>query len=409
MMSFRISTHLVGAILLCATLAACDGKGDEQAAGGMPGMGAGMPAPKVTAAKPVVKPIREWDEFSGRFEATDTVEVRARVSGYVQSIDFQDGALVKKGDPLFHIDPAPFEAIVAQRNADVKAAQSRIELAKNTYDRAQSLFNSGDISAQILDQRKSEYVTAVASVDQAKAALSAARLDLSYAVIKAPIDGRISNELVSVGNLVGVGEPVLTTIVSVDPIHFYFDVNEQTYLKYARVGEGADPKAHAAYVGLVDEEGFPHEGRLDFIDNAISEGTGTMRGRAVLANPDGLITPGMFGRVRLVGSKEYNAVQIPDEAIGIDQSRKFVMTVGQDGTVTSKAVVTGPVIDGLRVIRSGLDGSETIIINGLQRAQEGAKVQAEIVDLTKPQQAPQAAAPAAGAPASTTEETPAAE
>jgi len=377
---FKNNVRLTGilALFVCLSLflTAC-GKNDD-VAGAAPAAGeasgGGMPAPKVTAAKPLVRSVHESDEFSGRFEATDTVEVRARVSGYIQDIDFKDGALVKKGDLLFTIDPRPFQAIVAQRQADVKAAQSRIELAKNTYDRAQSLFATGDISAQIQDQRKSEYVTAVAAVDQAKAALNAAQLDLSYTRITAPINGRISRQLVSTGNLVQPGQTLLTTIVSIDPIYVYFDVDEPTYLKYARMNaDGTNADSKAVKVALSDETDFMHEGELDFVDNAITSDTGTMRGRAVLPNPNGLITPGMFGRVRLVGSKEYQAIQIPDAAIGIDQSRKFVMVVGPDGTVASKAVETGPMIDGLRVIRSGLDGTETVVINGLQRAQDAPR------------------------------------
>ena len=416
MPSIRSFAQTFGILAVCASfaLAGCDDKpaAGDPAAGG-PGAGAGMPAPKVTAAKPLVRTVREWDEFTGRFEATDTVEVRARVSGYLQAIDFKDGTLVKKGDLLFVIDPRPFQAVVTQRAADLKAAQSRIELAKNTFDRAQALFDSGDISAQILDQRKSEHVTALAAVEQARAALNAAQLDLSYTQIKAPIDGRISRQLVNVGNLVNPGQDVLTTIVSVDPIHFYFDVDEQTYLKYARMEGGTSDQTTSegatdrkAFVGLADEQDYPHEGRLDFVDNAIANDTGTMRGRAVLANPGGLITPGMFGRIKLTGSKAYQAIQIPDEAIGIDQSRKFVMTVGADGTVASKTITTGPVIDGLRIVRTGLDGSETVITNGLQRAQEGAKVQPEIQELKATDSSGETLPELGSAPASSPEASP---
>lgn len=413
MNTHKHTSHLLGTLLLCAALslplAACGDDPQGGAAGGGDPAAGGMPAPKVTAAKPLLRDVREWNEFTGRFEATDTVEIRARVNGYIQSISFKDGALVKKGDLLFVIDPRPFQAVVAQRQADLKAAQSRIELAKNTFDRAQSLFNSGDISAQIMDQRKSEHVQAVAAVDQARAALAAAQLDLSYTQVRAPIDGRISRQLVSQGNLINAGQDVLTTLVSIDPIHFYFDVDEATYLKYARMGEGSEAQAREALIGLADETGFPHTAKLDFVDNAIAESTGTMRGRAIMNNPDGLITPGMFGRVRLVSGKEYQAVQIPDEAIGIDQSRKFVMTVGPDGTVASKTITTGPVIDGLRVIHSGLDGSETVIINGLQRVQEGVKVNAELQELkASPETSLERAPLAATSPETSLEDAPSA-
>lgn len=347
--------------------------------------GEGAPAPKVTAAQPLIRNISDSHIFTGRYEAAQSVDIRARVSGYLQSIDFEDGALVKKGDKLFVIDPRPFQAIVTQRRADLNAANSRIKLAQNTFDRTDSLFKTGDVSAQIRDQRQSELNEARAAVAQAKAALDAAELDLSYTTITAPISGRISRNRVSVGNLINPGQDVLTTILSVDPIHFYFDIDEQSYLKYLR--QNSDTSNLTASLSLSDEQNFPHPAYIDFIDNTLSLQTGTMRGRAVTNNPTGLITPGMFGRIRMSGATPYQAILVPDSAIGTDQSRKFVLTVGPEGKIMPVTVDLGPIANdgvhnGLRVIRSGLKGDEVIVINGLQRAQPGARVAPEIIDLS---------------------------
>lgn len=366
-------------LLVCATLflASCDGKGDDQAAqGGAPG--AGMPPPTVTVAKPTVQPINEWREFSGRFEAPETVEIRSRVSGYLTSIAFKDGAIVKKGDLLFTIDPRPYEAALRQKQADLALAQSKVTAAENDYQRALTLFKSGDISDQLLDQRRAAKDSIKASVDSAKAAVESARLDVSYTKITSPIDGRISRKLVSEGNLVNPGETLLTTIVSIDPIYFYFDVDEKAYVAYSRATTGAD-KDHSnpglpVSVALTDEKDFTHEGVIDFIDNQLDGNTGTMRGRAVFENKDMLMTPGMFGKIRIRVGGSDSGVLIPDAAIMVDQTRKLVMVVDDKNMVASRTIETGTMDNGLRIVTKGLDGSETIIINGLQRAHEGAPV-----------------------------------
>lgn len=371
-----------GALLL---LAACDqGPGGDAAAAQQGGPGAAMPPPQVTVTRPVTGPVDEWREFSGRFEATDTVEIRSRISGYLMKVLFTDGAIVQKGDPLFVIDPRQIEATIRQKQADLNLAQSQTTEAVNAYERAAQLFETGDISQALLDQRKAARDSALAAVDAAKAAVDSAKVDLVYTKINAPITGRISRKLIAEGNLINPGQDVLTTIVSMDPIYFYFDVDEQTYLDYARThpDQTKDALNIPVAVALSDETDYRHPGVVDFVDNALNEGTGTMRARAVLENPKLYFTPGMFGRVRLQTGHRDNAVMIPDAAIMTDQSRKFVYVVGPDNTVGARTIDPGPMDKGLRIVNSGLDGTESIIINGLQRAQEGAPVTPQPVPLT---------------------------
>jgi RND family efflux transporter MFP subunit len=407
MLSSRIWMILAAVFLLSA----CDNSdAKDQAQQGAAGAPPAMP---VTVAKPLVQPVQEWREFPGRFEATDTVEVRSRVSGYLTQVLFTDGAIVHKGDPLFVIDPRPFQATLRQKQADKALAESKVTAAQNDYERAQALFNTGDISQSILDQRKATADSAKAAVASAQAAVDAAALDVTYTRITAPITGRISRNLVSVGNLVNPGQDVLTTIVSMDPIYFYFDVDEKAYVAYARLKSNAQADAAShddpgipVMVGLTDETGFPHAGKVDFIDNQLDQTTGTMRGRAVLENTDMFLTPGMFGRARIRTGTLPDGVLIPDEAVMIDQNRKLVFVVGANNIVESRTVETGPLDRGLRVITKGLDGSETVVINGLQRAHEGAPVapqQGEIKPVenaaqSSPEAAPPSPADAAAAP-----------
>lgn len=369
----------------------------------------GGPAPAVTIAKPLKQTVSEWDEFTGRFEAIDDVMVRARVSGYLESVHFKDGAMVKKGDLLFVIDPRPYQAKVTQAEADVKVAETQVSFANSQFKRAEELLASGDISRQIYDERKQQRDQTLAQLESAKANLQSARLDLSYTRITAPVSGRISRKMITEGNLVTAGDQkALTNIVSLDPIYFTFDIDEKTYLKYTRLAQTGARKSSRDYanpvrISLADENTFNWPGTMDFVDNAIDAGTGTMRGRAVVPNSDLLITPGMFGRVRIAGRGAYEAVLVPDEAVGTDQSRKFVLTVTEDGTVKSQTITPGTVINGFRVIESGLNGSEWIVVNGTQRAQDGAKVAAERITLKAPpgltdgaSNTPRGDAPAAG-------------
>jgi RND family efflux transporter MFP subunit len=335
-------------------------------------------APSVTVAKPVVKDIVEQDDFIGRFEAVDQVEIRARVSGYLDKVHFQDGALVKVGDPLFTIDQRPYQAALEEAEATVASAQVRTEFASNDLERAESLRRSGNIAEQLLDQRRSNYLTARAELDRAQAALVQARLNMEFTEIKAPIGGRISRKDVSVGNLVNANQTVLTNIVSLDPIHFYFDVDERSYLAYSRQASGGTKTNQAArnevVLTLTSEQEGQRRGRMDFLDNRLDAASGTIRARAVFDNKDLFLTPGLFGRVTLNGSDPYQGVLVPDEAVGNDQDRRVVFVVAADNSVSMQPVRTGPRIDGYRVIRSGLKGDETIVVNGVVRIRPGIKV-----------------------------------
>lgn len=355
---------------------------------GETGPAAQGPAP-VTVSTPIVKSIVEWDEYTGRFEAVETVEIRARVSGYLDSIHFEDGQIVDKGDLLFVIDPRPFEAALDGAQAELEQAKARQELAALELKRGQRLVGTGAISREVFDERRQSKRETDAAVAAAEAALRSAELDLSFTQILAPVAGRVSDDFVSVGNLVNGGSAnstVLTTIVTLDPIHFVFDASEAQHLKYVRLGQsGQRPSSREAanpvYVKLVDETEFGHEGKMNFVDNRLDPNTGTIRGRAIFDNPDLLLAPGMFGRLRLMGSGEYEAVMLPDTAVLTDQSRRFVWLVNDENMVEYRPVQLGPVVDGLRVIRDGLGGNDRVIIGGIQRVRPGAIVAPEVEQL----------------------------
>ncbi|MCB8822143.1 efflux RND transporter periplasmic adaptor subunit [Microvirga rosea] len=344
------------------------------------------PPPQVTVAKPVVKDIVERDDFIGRFDAIDQVDIRARVSGYLDKIHFVDGAIVKEGDPLFTIDQRPYQAALEQAEATVASAQVRVEFASNDLDRAEQLRKSGNIAEQLLDQRRSNFLTARAELDRAQGALRNARLDLEFTQIKAPIAGRISRKLVSVGNLINANETILTNIVSLDPIHFYFDVDERSYLAYSRQENGGTRTStqdgpNQVELTMTDERLAKRTGKLDFIDNRLDAASGTIRARAIFDNKDLFLTPGLFGRISLMGSNPYKGILVPDEAVGSDQDRRIVYVVGEDNTVSIRPVRPGPRIDGYRVIRTGLKGDENIVVNGLARVRPGIKVNPQVSTL----------------------------
>lgn len=371
-----LSTHVLMGFALFS-LAACDGSDDQAQA-----QGAGAPqAMPVTVATPLEARVQEWDEFSGRFEATEKVEIRSRVNGYLSEIHFKDGDVVQKGDLLFTIDQRPFIAALKQAEARLSEAKTGASLAEREFSRYKKLKNEGFASDQVYDQRLEQRNSAGASVKAAEAAVEQAKLDLDFTEIRSPITGRISRHMMDVGNLIaaGTGTSVLTTIVAQDPIYFYFDVDEQTYLKYVRLnltGErpGSRNTPNPVAVTLADKSLGSFTGRMDFIDNEVNMSTGTMRGRALIDNPDYIITPGLFGKIRIPSTGTYDAILIPDSAVQIDQSRKFVYVVGADNVVDVKNVEVGGIIDGLRAVKTGLTANDRVVINGLQRVRKGAPV-----------------------------------
>src|SRR4051794_3264919 len=364
--------HLAAALALLL-LAGCGDKPRQPAAAA---------PPPVTVAQPVKRTVTDWDEFTGRFEAVEEVQVRARVGGFVTSVEFRDGAIVHAGDLLYVIDPRPFEAVALQADGQLSDARAKAELAKRELDRALTLNQSQAVSDAIVDQRRQALQGARAAEMQAEGALKAAQLNVEFTHVLAPIGGRVSRHFVSVGNLVQGAEggaTLLTSIVSLDPIHIYFDTDETTYLKYNRLYfEGKRPSSrdnpNPVQVSLTGETKPSHQGKVDFLDNRLDLSTGTLRGRAVIPNKDFSILPGQFGRVRLIGSAPYEALLLPDTAIATDQTRKIVFVVKDDDTVEARPVRLGPLDDGLRVIREGLSAEDRVIVEGIQRARIGAKV-----------------------------------
>jgi len=340
--------------------------------------------PAVTVSQPVQRELVEWDEYTGQFAAQEYVEVRARVSGYLTEIHFEDGQLVKEGDLLFVIDPRPYEATLAAARAQLAQGEAQVELATRQLGRTAELRKKDFEPASTYDQRVSDLKVATAAVESAKAAIRSAELNVGFTRITAPLTGRISNHQVSIGNLISGGDaattPALTTIVSLDPIYFYFDMSEGDYLAYQRATAAgmlteARDTTPPVYAHLTDETEWPWKGQLNFLDNQVDRGAGTIRARAIFSNPGYFLTPGQFGRIRIPASQQHTAILIPDGAVVTDQSRKVVMTVKDDGTVEPKVVRPGPMTeDGLRIIRSGLEPSDRVIINGLVRARPGGKV-----------------------------------
>jgi len=351
--------------------------------GDKPPQPAAAAAPPVTVAQPTKRTVTDWDEFTGRFEAVEEVQVRARVGGFVTSVEFKDGDMVHTGDLLYLIDSRPFEAVAEQADGQLADARAKVELAKRDLDRGLSLVQTSAVSEQVVDQRRQALQAAHAAETVAAGALKAAQLNIEFTHVIAPITGRVSRHLVTPGNLVqgsdSGGGTLLTSIVSLDPIYIYFDVDEATYLRNNKLWfEGRRPSSrdtpNPVQVTLTGEARPSHEGNMDFIDNRLDLSTGTLRSRAVIPNKDLSILPGQFGRVRLIGSAPYEALLLPDTAVATDQSRKIVFVVKDDNTVEAKPVTLGPLDEGLRVIRDGLKPEDKVIVNGLQRARVGAKV-----------------------------------
>lgn len=343
------------------------------------------PQPSVTVARPVVKDVVEHDDYTGRFNAIDYVEVRARVTGYLQKINFQDGGFVSKGDVLFLVDQRPYQATLDQAKAAESSAKARVSFSQTDLERAQSLTRSGNITEQTADLRRQTAQTAQADLDSAQANVKQAALNLDFTEVRAPVSGKISQRLVTEGNIVVADQTKLTTIVSLDPIYFSFTVDERSFLDYERnLGIGMVRKPGqtnpAVLVALTGEDKPTHKGALDFIDNSVDDATGTVLLRATIDNHDTTIKPGLFGVISMPASQT-KAVLIPDEAVATNQDKRIVYVVADDGTASAREVRTGGKIDGYRIVRKGLDGSETIVISGLTRVRPGAKVTSERKDL----------------------------
>lgn len=381
-MTIRTKLRAFGSLSAICLLATACQKSDPPSA---------MPPPAVTANQPAQREVVEWDEYPGRLDSVDMVEVRARVNGYLQSVHFKDGAEVKKGDLLFVIDPRQYQADLDRASADLTQAESRFELASNDLDRAERLLKSKAISEEEADSRSKSKREAGAAILSARASVETAKLNMEYTHITSPIDGRIGRKLITEGNLVNGNQgqsTLLTTIVSVDPLYCYFDADEQSMLKYqqlAREGKGDNIRDGQVVceLELANETGFPHKGVLDFVDNRVDPATGTLRVRGIFPNPapDRILQPGYFARVRVPGSGKYQSLLIPDLAVGTDQGQKFVYVINND-TVEYHTVKLGPLIDGLRVVREGIHSNDWVIVNGLMSIRPGAKANATRAALT---------------------------
>jgi RND family efflux transporter MFP subunit len=360
-------------VLLAGILSGCGESKPPQAAAA---------PPPVTVAQPVKRTVTDWDEFTGRFDAVEQVQIRARVGGFITAVEFRDGAFVSAGDLLYLIDARPFEAVATQADGQLSDARAKVELAKRELDRGLTLQQSQNVADNVVDQRRQALQAARAAETQAEGLLKAAQLNIEFTHVTAPIAGRASRHLVSVGNLVqgsDSGSTLLTSIVSLDPIYIYFDIDEATYLKYNRLWfQGKRPSSrdnpNPVEVSLTGETKPSHNGTVNFLDNQLDVSTGTLRGRAVIPNKDLSILPGQFGRVRLIASAPYEALLVPDGAVATDQARKIVFVVKDDNTVEARPVILGPLDEGLRVVREGLKPEDHVIVDGLQRARVGAKV-----------------------------------
>jgi RND family efflux transporter MFP subunit len=372
-MAIRNAVRL-GLVLTAALLAACSQSQRQQSAAA---------PPTVTVANPVQRTVTDKDEYVGRFAAVDSVEIRSRLPGYLSEIHFTDGQMVKKGDLLFVIDRRPFEIALEQMRANLAQARANLAFTEGDLARGKELAANKTLTEQAFEQRQQAKSVAEAAVASQQAMVHSAELDLdTYSQLRSPIDGRIGDRRVAVGNLVtggtGGNNTLLATIVSVDPIRFEFTFDEASYLRYQRFAAGNKQSGVDGGVPvslkLIDEKDFVHQGKIDFVDNVIDHSSGTIRARAVFSNPDGIFTPGMFGRIRVPGSPPYTALLVPDEAIGSEQARKFVLVVDDTGVVRQKYITPGQLDGGLRVVKEGLNGADRVIVNGLMRARPGQKV-----------------------------------
>ncbi|HVI12356.1 MAG TPA: efflux RND transporter periplasmic adaptor subunit [Pseudolabrys sp.] len=378
-LSLMFGARKIAALLALATLVASCGEQKQQAGG--------PPPPAVTVAKPQKRTVVDYDEYVGRFVAINSVEIRARVSGYLDKLHFKDGQVVKQGDLLFTIDKRPFQNTLDQARANLLQAQSNLAFTESDYTRGQQLVRDKTITDQTFEQRAQAFRNAKAGVSANEASVRQAELDMEFTELRAPMNGRIGDRRVSPGNLVtggtGGNTTMLATIVSVDPIYFEFTFDEASYLRYERLANAGQDVASRntgvqVALKLIDESDFDHEGRMDFVDNVIDRSTGTIRGRAVVANPKEIFTPGMFARVRIPGTPPYEALLVPDVAIGTEQARRFVVVIDDQDTARLKYVTLGQVTkDGLRAIKDGIGPDDRIVISGLMQARPGTKVKPE--------------------------------
>ena len=370
-----------------AVLTACSHSHAQSASNAAP------PPPSVTVAEVIARPLHHWDELTGELQAVNTVEVRPRVSGFIDSVEFIEGARVRKGQVLFQIDPRPFQIEIERLDAELKRAHSKLDYATAGHARAERLFAQNALAREEYEQLTSAETEASGDVGSLNAQLHAARLNLEYTHVRSPIDGHVSRAVITSGNLVS-NTNLLTTVVSDDPIYAYFDTDEATYLRFVRqergdrtpprgaAGHGPSPSASPVFMGLVGEQGYPHQGLLDFIDNQVDARSSTIHVRAVFENKDGRFTPGLFARIKLVANDSYNAILIDERAVGNDLGKKFVLVLKPDSTLEYRPVTLGTRIDGLRVVEEGLTAADTIVVNGLQHVMPGAKVAATVVTMT---------------------------
>ena len=381
----RTSLSILSAI--CATVLAACGHSRAQS---LPNA---APPPTVSVAEVIARPLHHWDELTGELQAVNTVEVRPRVSGFIDTVQFTEGARVGKGQVLFQIDPRPFQIEIERLDAEIKRARSKLDFATAGHARAERLYTQNAIAREEYEQLTSAETEAAGDVGSLNAQLHAARLNLEYSHVRSPIDGHVSRAVITSGNLVS-NTNLLTTVVSDDPIYAYFDTDEATYLRFVRqergdrtpspgaAGHGQSPSASPVFMGLVGEQGYPHQGLLDFIDNQVDARSSTIHVRAVFDNKDGRFTPGLFARIKLVAGDSYDAVLIDERAVGNDLGKKFVLVLKPDSTLEYRPVTLGTRIDGLRVVEEGLTAADTIVVNGLQHVMPGAKVAATRVTMT---------------------------
>lgn len=380
-------------LLAAAALAACS-----------PSAPPPPPKPHVSAAVPLKRQVVDWDDYVGRFEAVQDVEIRPRISGTVESVNFREGVEVAKGQVLFTIDPRPYRAAAEQARADLAKAQALVTNARTELARAQKLVDAQAVSREEFETKEANLRSAVAAAGAARANLEAKSLDLAFTTVRSPISGRVSDKRVSIGTYVAAGQTVLTRVVTVNPIRFAFEGAETFYLKYVRQAQAGERESsryapNPVDIKLADETSYRWHGLMKFVDNAIDRNSGTIRAFAEVSNPNGFLVPGMFGRARLLGSGTYSALLVPDEAIVTDQTRRFVYVVDKDGKSLQRNVETGPLVEGLRVIKTGLAPTEKVILDGLARLQPGMPVDAKLITLKPRAAADSPASNAIAAPA----------